>query len=554
MIKKIRYGLFETNSSGSHSITWKPRTNDVSKKLDEDLYIILPECCCMNFNINTTNPEINKNPHSWVHKFAFLYYRLLEMAECLNDYKWCLEYMHELFRRITGRNVHFLLELLVFKDELISYDGDCITVKEIKKFKTFTVLSEEKAKKFGPYLMEETLKLYNSETFSQENGSVFLVPQDTVSDLRYYGDIFEEVGIFEEMLKQNEPLMRYVGWLYMPVREPVPDKIYMAIIEEYVTNDNWDYMVTSDDDLAYPSFDVRDIEKNGNMYVAYFGDGTRMMISDEDELIPEYPLSIDLKITDKCSHNCPFCYENSTSCGKDAEKDMFELLKTLPKGAEIAVGGGNPIECELFQYFVSNDYEHRIAVTINQKDFKRDNLQYLEFISIRKNKLNALGVSVTHVDDSLLSEIKKLSYTFHIVVHVIAGIITMEELEKLYDKNIRLLILGYKETGRGKVYKQENESVKKRISELAERIEEIKEHFTVTAFDNLALEQLGIQRKIPENDWKMLFQGEEGEFSMYIDLVNKEFSYSSYDERRYPIENGMTIKDMFEFLRNNKEK
>ena len=116
MIKKIRYGLFETNSSGSHSITWKPRTHDVSKKLDEDLYIILPECCCMDFEINTTNPEINKNPQSWVHKFAFLYYRLLEMAECLNDYKWCLEFMHELFRRITGRNVHFLLELLVFKD------------------------------------------------------------------------------------------------------------------------------------------------------------------------------------------------------------------------------------------------------------------------------------------------------------------------------------------------------------------------------------------------------------------------------------------------------
>ena len=130
----------------------------------------------------------------------------------------------------------------------------------------------------------------------------------------------------------------------------------------------------------------------------------------------------------------------------------------------------------------------------------------------------------------------------------------MEELEKLYDKNIRLLILGYKDTGRGKVYKRENESVKKSISELTERIEEIKEHFTVTAFDNLALEQLGIQRRIPENDWKMLFQGEEGEFSMYIDLVNKEFSYSSYDERRFPIENGMTIKNMFEFLRNNKEK
>lgn len=557
MTKKIRCGLFETNSSGSHSITWKPRIPDASKKLDEDLYIILPQYCCMDFEMNTTNPEINKNPHSWVHKFAFLYYRLLEMAECLNDYKWCLEYMHELFRKITGKNVYFLIEVLIFEEDIISRDGNMITVECFSFWDephTFEVLTEDEVKKFEPYIKDYARKYgyesYNSDKSSNMKGTYFLVAQDTESVICYGSDIFEEVGIFEEMLQQNEPLMRYIGW-HASVRETVPDKIYMAIIEEYVTNDNWDYLVTCDGSFAWPPFDVRNIDKNGNMYVLYFGDGTRIMISDEDELVPEYPLSIDLKITDKCSHNCPFCYENSTPDGKDADEEMLKILDTLPPGTEIAVGGGNPLECELLKGLIFGQHKHRIAVTINQKDFKMDKLYELEHLSEWEGRLNALGVSVTHVDDSFLDEINRLSDTFHIVVHVIAGIITMEELEKLYDKNIRLLILGYKDIGRGKIYKQENESVKKHILELADRIEEIKEHFMVTAFDNLALEQLGVQRKIPEKDWKVLFQGEEGEFSMYIDLVNKEFSYSSYDERRFPIKEGMTIKDMFGFLRRN---
>lgn len=132
--------------------------------------------------------------------------------------------------------------------------------------------------------------------------------------------------------------------------------------------------------------------------------------------------------------------------------------------------------------------------------------------------------------------------------HVDDGLI--EKLKKLYDHDLRLLILGYKSCGRGAEYDSPN--VKRRIRVLSEHTDEIRRHFRITAFDNLALRQLNVKRLVSENGWERLYQGEEGELSMYIDGVKGEFAPSSYSGKRHTIEDGMSIKDMFLKIRNER--
>ena len=48
--------------------------------------------------------------------------------------------------------------------------------------------------------------------------------------------------------------------------------------------------------------------------------------------------------------------------------------------------------------------------------------------------------------------------------------------------------------------------------------------FKVLSFDNLALEQLNIKKYVSPEDWKTHYMGDDGSFTMYIDLVKEEFA------------------------------
>ena len=551
MIKKIRYGLFETNSSSTHSMTWRACTESVPKQLDEDLYILYPsEYTYDGFDIYGSPPDNRQNLYVWINKFAYLYFRLSRYDNYVNDHKWCMARMHEIFKEITGKNVFVLCESDIRGEDVISFDEKHLTFQsKLQKWDFETnnyiysntvmktdVFSEKQAReKFTSYFQYNSFVPYTENAEDNETYT-FFVFQDTdftlMEKYSYHRSIEEDIGLFK-----------------IQSREKFPDKIFMTILEEYIKNDCWDYQILYDE--YPPRDDVRHIEKNGNMYVCFFGDGTRIILSEDEKFNPEYPLSLDVKITDKCSHNCSFCYENSSPKGKDADKDTLKLFEKLPFKSEVAIGGGNPLESRLLKKLPYDvDDGPRYAVTVNSKDITDDIFSDGGFLNYFGCCLYALGISVTKVDDNLLERIEKLKEDFHIVIHVIAGVISIDELKKLYDRDLRLLILGYKNIGRGKQYKDEN--VNKRIEELSENLDDIREHFRVTAFDNLALEQLDVKRKTPVGEWDILFQGEEGEFSMYIDLVKKEFSYSSYDNRRYPIKDGMTIKDMFDFIRKNR--
>ena len=64
--------------------------------------------------------------------------------------------------------------------------------------------------------------------------------------------------------------------------------------------------------------------------------------------------------------------------------------------------------------------------------------------------------------------------------------------------------------------------------------------FKCMSFDNLALEQLDVKSVIPKDAYDEMFMGNDGEGTMYIDLVSKEFAVSSTSKIRYPIQSKIT--------------
>jgi MoaA/NifB/PqqE/SkfB family radical SAM enzyme len=286
--------------------------------------------------------------------------------------------------------------------------------------------------------------------------------------------------------------------------------------------------------------------KNGNYRVEIYDDGTKIRYSKSNNLLPEFPESIDIKITNKCNLGCSFCHENSVPEGNQG--DLYvPFLRTLKPGTELAIGGGNPLEHPGLEEFLTRMGEQGVIcnMTVNQTHFKQ-NYDYI--IKLLSNKLiKGLGVSLNNSSDT--DFLSKLNYP-NIVLHTINGILTENDIKNISEKNIKVLVLGYKIFGRG--VKHFSPKVEANMKYLYENIRSFDGKFRVMSFDNLAIRQLDMQRFFITKKWKEIYMGDDGEFTMYIDLVKKQFAYSSTADvsKRYPLEKN--IKTMFRKVRNEK--
>lgn len=291
------------------------------------------------------------------------------------------------------------------------------------------------------------------------------------------------------------------------------------------------------------SSNVLNTYKNGNYIVRIYNDGSKVRLTLDDDFNASFPESIDIKITNYCDNNCPMCHENSSINGKHAMLD-YPFLNTLSSGTELAIGGGNPFSHPNLKDFLISMKEKGIIcnITINQNHF----VKYLKVIKklIDEKLIYGLGVSI--IDESNIEEIINFAKeNENVVIHLIAGLIKTSLLNKLYDKHLKVLILGYKEIGRGINYF--NKSIKDNICYLKDNILEISSHFYVISFDNLAIDQLDIKNKMDKEEFEKYYMGDDGNFTMYIDLVKKEFAISSTSLKRHPLLDN--IKDMFEIVK-----
>ena len=285
---------------------------------------------------------------------------------------------------------------------------------------------------------------------------------------------------------------------------------------------------------------------NGNYKVAIFNDGTKIRHTDDNYWNARFPENIDLKITNMCDMRCPYCHENSTINGKHGDIMNMAFVNTLMPFTEIALGGGNIFtHPDLIPFLKKLKALNIFAnITVNQYHFMA-NLELINKL-IEEDLIKGLGVSLMNATDEFISEISKFE---NAVIHIINGVEMVSNLQKLYDKNLKVLILGYKEFRRGKDYYSSVVELRKDM--LKEELSNLVNHFQVVSFDNLALEQLDVKTLLGEK-WEQFYMGDDGQFTMYIDAVTETFARSSIMPvaDRLPLTNN--INDMFKIVKGMK--
>ena len=289
---------------------------------------------------------------------------------------------------------------------------------------------------------------------------------------------------------------------------------------------------------------------NGNYTIKIYDDGTKERIYDTDPT-PEFPESMDVKITNYCvGADCKFCHERSDSNGKHGDLDFsIKLFSALPAGTELAIGGGDPTSHPNVEYMLSELKNIGVIsnITVNSLHIRKNFAQLREWI---QNKyIHGLGISYTPaMMDQCVAIAKESS---NVVFHMIMGVNTVDDLNRLIEKveNPKVLLLGYKQYGRGESYY--NEKVENTKYEWYVRLHEFfnKKNLTLS-FDNLGIKQANLKRFFSDYKWKEFYMGDDGKFTMYFDMVKQQYAMSSTSKERFDIGN-KTVKQMFSEIRQN---
>ena len=274
------------------------------------------------------------------------------------------------------------------------------------------------------------------------------------------------------------------------------------------------------------------IYKNGNFTTKIFDEGTKIRETKDDEFIPEFAENMDIKISNYCDMGCKFCHEGSTKNGKHGDILNQKFVETLHPYQEVALGGGDATSHPDLIPFLHKLKDRKVIVnmTVNQRHFEQK--QELIKKLVDEKLIYGLGVSLVNPTDEFISLIQKYP---NAVIHVINGILTPSDIETLSDKNLKMLILGYKQLRRGNEwYSEDHENIITKQMWLKENLGSIIEHFKVVSFDNLAIEQLEVQRLMSQEEWDEFYMGDDGSMTYYIDMVEQKFARSStadFDKR-----------------------
>ena len=303
--------------------------------------------------------------------------------------------------------------------------------------------------------------------------------------------------------------------------------------------------------------------KNGNYNVELYEDGTKIRFADVDKFEPEFPENIDVCITKCCDGGCPYCYEGCTPEGKhgtllelndfNGNLELPKWIQSLKPGTELALNG-NDLTCPHIELFLWKLHEHGIItnITINQRHL-HGNAVKLKMWQ-KHGIIHGIGISLSNPKDEYLWEIIK--HLNNVVVHVIAGILTVDDIIHLQTYAPKVLILGYKNIGRARRYSLNHaDDIMDNIATLKANLKDIMffKWFSGVAFDNLAIEQLDVKKTLfndNEEKWSKFYMGDDGSFTMYIDMVAGTYAKNSCmsQEERYPI-GDKTVQEMFEDIK-----
>lgn len=266
----------------------------------------------------------------------------------------------------------------------------------------------------------------------------------------------------------------------------------------------------------------------------------------DDDFHPEFPCNIDCNLSNRCNNACSFCYLGCTPEGQDANlikllNDTNSFLYSLHEGTELALNGNEPLHPDLdklLKFCKDRGILANLTVQENTLIKHKDQLENW----LNNGLIHGIGISPAIYSDEMIEFCKKYPTA---VIHTIAGITTQEQYESLMDKNLKVLILGYKTFGKGITYKEHFEKqVSNKIAWLKDSIKDFINHFKVVSFDNLAIEQLNPRSFLTDEEYAKFFRGEDGGHTMYIDLVDETFAKNSIQQKENHMPLMNDVRDM----------
>ena len=288
--------------------------------------------------------------------------------------------------------------------------------------------------------------------------------------------------------------------------------------------------------------------KNGNTYTALYEDGTKEHFTMDDDFKFDFAESCDIQISQCCDNGCEWCYYGCSPTGKHGKLTGWKFFETMHPYTEIAINLQYPIPDELTEFLnIMKNKNIIVNITINQNHFMNPFIQSFIKQLIDMDLIKGIGISLTNPkQEKFIETVKQYPNT---VIHVIAGITPLKDIEYLMGHNLKLLILGYKAVGRGARYFTDYYSyVCGDIERLENNLINILNRFKVVSFDNLAIEQLHLKDKLSEKEWEMFYGGDDGTLTFFIDLVKGVFARSSLSRIVYTI-GDKTIDEMFEVIK-----
>lgn len=254
------------------------------------------------------------------------------------------------------------------------------------------------------------------------------------------------------------------------------------------------------------------------------GTKLRVAFNNEDTSKSTVPELVDLKITNKCSQGCKYCYQNSTPKGLHGDKSViFNILTILShlNVFEVAIGGGEPTDHPDFWEIIESAYNAGITPNFSTRELYwiSDPEQLGKF----KKYCGAFAYSVDkmwQVTD-FYEKIVKHDLQNKATVQLVVGGIPEEEFNEIINfmqsVSIKYTLLGYKKVGRGlnviqNVYS--NKTIRKAINGRA-------------GVDTAFVQQFGNILKSEGADTSN-YEIQEGKHSMYIDAVTSNMGPSSW--------------------------
>lgn len=293
--------------------------------------------------------------------------------------------------------------------------------------------------------------------------------------------------------------------------------------------------------------------KNGNYTVSInLDNGTKIRENDLDNLTPAFAENCDVTISTVCDGGCEWCYMDCTPNGKHGDIMSPKFLDTLHPWTELAIAGNDLTHPDLIPFLEKMKKKNIIVnMTVNQKHFEAKQDMIRKLCSTRL--IHGLGVSLVKPTYEFIKLIKQYP---NAVIHTIAGITEINDYRLLAFNDLKVLILGYKNIGRGERYWNldlgTTDYIIRDMYELQCNLKRMVSDnwFKVISFDNLALKQLDVKSLLSDDEWNEFYAGDEGSHTFFIDLVEKKFaknSMMSNDKKHDLLDN---VNDMFQVIKN----